>query len=130
MPNQTIAAYGSTLTPFRAVAADADFIAITPAGFGPTGPVFTVQFGVFTPEVAAIPGTPAVPQKSGPNLPDYVPAQPAVPETPAVPAQFTPQRTEQLVLTQEEWDGWTASTPDEAYILAIAAKRFGVALVS
>lgn len=126
MNNQTISVYGANLTPFRAIAADANFMAITPSGFGPTGPTFNVQFGVFTPAVAAIPGTPAVAQKSGPNLPDYVAAQPATPDTPAVPARFAAQRSEALVLTQDEWDNWDKSVTDDVYILGIAAARFGV----
>lgn len=130
MQNPNSAGYGSKLTPFRAIAADADFVTIIPSGFGPTGPVYTVTFGKYTPEVHAIPGTPEVPQKSGPNLPDYQPAIPATPDTPAVPAQFRPQRSEALTLTQDEWDNWDKSMTDEAYILQIAASRFGVTLVS
>lgn len=127
MNKQTIAAYGANLVPFRAVAADANFMAVTPSGFGKTGPTFNVQFGVLTPEVPAVPGKPAAPQQSGPNRPDYVPAQPATPDIPAVPATFAPQRSETLVLTQDEWDLWDKTHGDEAYILGLAAKRFGVA---
>lgn len=122
---QTISGYASKVTPFRAVAADANFIVATPAGFGPTGPKFIIAIGVYVPAVPAVPATPAIPQRSGPNLPDYVPAVPATPGSPEVPAGFQPQRQEELTLNQAEWDNWDKTTTDEAYVLAIAAARFG-----
>lgn len=127
--NQENAVIASKIVPFRAIAADADFVIVQPAQFGPP-PSFVVQFGKYTPAVPTIPGTPEVPQKSGPNRSDYVPYQPAVPEVPAVPATFTPHRTETLVLTQEEWDNWDKSVHDAAYVLAIVAERFGQKLAA
>jgi hypothetical protein len=130
MNNQnTVSALGSPLVPFRALAADANFVAVTAGAFGPP-PSFNVVFGVYTPTVPATEGTPAVPQKSGPNLPDYVPAQPATPGTPEVPAAFAPHRQETLSLTREEWDNWNNSVSDEAYILGLVAARFGVKLTA
>ncbi len=124
---QLIATVCSKVTPFRAVADDADFAVV--AGFnGP--PAYQVLFGKYTPGIPEVPGTPTVPQKSGPNRPDYVAAQPAVPAIPAVPPQFTPHRpAETLQLTQEEWDNWDNSMSDEAYLLSIVAKRYGQTLV-
>jgi len=129
MNNPTnIPGYIADLTPHRAIAEDANCAVIMRNGAGDTGPQFTVHIGRKTPGTPAIPGTPAVPQQSGPGLPNYVPAQPAKPEQPATPDSFVPHRSEQLVLTQAEWDNWDKTVSDEAYIRGIAAARFALPL--
>lgn len=118
----TVPTYFSAITPVRLVP-DANAIRVIPVGIGDTGPIYDIQRGRYT---AAVPGSPATPQKSGPGLPGYEPAKPATPE---VPESFVIHESTRLVLTQPEWDNWDKSVSDEAYILGIAAARTSSVLV-
>ncbi len=104
--------------PFRAYTDDADCIVVQPASFGPP-PTFQVLFGKYVPSV---PAKAAVKNNGALDLPDI----PAITE---VPAMFKTQRTEIIILSQDEWDNWDKSQTDKDYLAGLAAKRFGLTLI-
>lgn len=122
MNNQS--GYFSNVKPFRAIASDANYVIVVPSGVCDTGPKYTVYIGEKILGEPAISAVPPTPQVSGPGLPNYQPATPGKAEIPAKPDTFITHRTEELILTREEWDNWDKSMTDEVYIVGIALSRF------